>query len=411
MITFIPVIKSLHKFQNAFISLISRYPRLYLTSVSLLALVGFVYVLVFPVVTLISLANILQAVVSGITDNWYQILSWSSIMILSGIVTYRGLRLKIAQPNGLALSEDKAPELFGQVRVLHARYKRPEICRIVITARYEVDIIKTPRWVLPIWSSNTIVIGLPVLQSLSPQQLDRMLARRIGQFSKRDNLLTNWLYQLRQAWQQINTATAKVEATGIEPLRWFFALYTPLYSGVSAYAASLDELHADNYAMQLYNDQEVLNMITTEALCRWYLEKRYWPAVHKISATGKNALPAPHSKMATAIRTNLKGEKLPKLLQEILQHEPRWNDPLPSVKSRIKNIGHDKPRVSDFSGETAGVHYLGKSMDAVITVIDKLWKTALINKYKRQHRQREFRAANSQAGSAWSIFDASAGTC
>lgn len=400
MITFIPVKNSLNKLHNAFCLLISKYPRLYLAVVSLLALVGYVYVLAFPLVTLISLANILQAVASGIADNWHQILTWTSMLILSGIVTYRAARLKIAPPTGLTLSEDKAPELFGQVRVLHARYKRPDIPRIVITPRYEVDIIKTPRWVLPIWSSNTIVvIGLPVLQSLSPQQLDCMVARRIGQFSKRDNLLTNWLYQLRQAWQQIRTATAKNKATGIEPLRWFFALYTPLYSGVSAYAAILDELHADYYAMQLYNDQEVLDMVTSDALCRWYLEKRYWPAVYKISAAGK-VLPAPHSKMASAIRTNLKGDKLLILIREMLQHQPRWNEPLPSFKSRIKSIGHDKPRVLDFSGETAGTHYLGKSMDGIITVIDKSWRTALINKVKRQRRQREFRAAGSQASSA-----------
>ena len=226
-----------------------------------------------------------------------------------------------------------------------------------------------------------------------------MVARRIGQFSKRDNLLTNWLYQLRQAWQQILTATARNKATGIEPLRWFFALYTPLYSGVSAYAASLDELHADYYAMQLYNDQEVLDMVTSDALCRWYLEKRYWPAVYKISAAGK-VLPAPHSKMASAIRTNLKGDKLLILIREMLQHQPRWNEPLPLFKSRIENIGHDKPCVPDFSGATAGTHYLGKSMDGIITVIDKSWRTALINKVKRQRRQREFRAAGSQASSA-----------
>ena len=148
------------------------------------------------------------------------------------------------------------------------------------------------------------------------------------------------------------------------------------------------------------NDQEVLNMITTDALCRWYLEKRYWPAIYKVSAAGKNALPAPHSKMATAIRANLKGEKLPILLREVLQHEPRWNNPLPSLKSRIVNIGHNKPLVSNFSGDTAGTHYLGKSLDGVVAVIDKLWRNALINKYKRQSRQSEMRVARSQATSS-----------
>lgn len=390
----------LPRLNNAYLKLVQRFTRFYLGIVTLFAFMGYAYVLLFPLLVLVSLYNIHQSVVAGETLDWHTALTWTSILILAGIVCYRAARLKIVPPTGLTLSKDKAPVLFRQVNALHARYKRPEMRRIIITGKYEVDIIKTPRWVLPIWSSNTIVIGLPVLQSLSPEQFDCMLARRIGQFSKRDNLLTNWLYQVRQAWQQIQLASANDKATGIEPLKWFFALYTPFYSGISAYAACLDELHADSSAMQLYNDEVVRNMITVDALSRWYIEKRYWPAVYKITTLESNSAPSPHSRMAAAIRANLKGEKLPSLMAEMLQAERRWKDPIPSLRNRINNIGHNKPFVKEFTGVNAGVHYLGSSMDGATAVIDKLWKARFIDQRKRQRQKKKYKPATRQASNA-----------
>lgn len=391
MIRFKPARNLPGHLSNFTVGFIHKYPRCYLGCATLFALFGYAFVLLFPILSLSGIVKIYQGLTTGSTIDWLNILLWLAISIITGFISYRYARFKPSAPAGLTLTEDNVPELFSTLEQIRTQFKRPSIHRIIITSDYELDIIKTPRWAIPVWSLNTLVIGLPVLQCMTVRQFECMLARRFGQFSKRTNLLTNWLYQLRAIWQQYRESYIRQKSLGTEPMKWFFSLYAPLYCSFSACAARRDELNADSYAMELYNDEVVREMITTDAVYRFYLKKRYWPAVHKIAELETKSSPTPHKKMAAAVHANLKGEKLHKLVDETFKATHEAHDPVPSLPKRIQNIGHDHPQMNDFEGPPAAVHYLGASMNGIIVVIDELWrKTSFDNRKKRQlqiHKQ------------------------
>ena len=380
-------------------SLIRKFPRFYLGCVVLLALSGYAFVLMFPLLVLAGLLNIYEIFVLGDIANWQAVLIWLAVVLVTALVSYRITQIKTKTPVGLTLSEDKAPELFKLVQQHQAYFKRPEIQRIVISANYEVDIVKTPMWALPVWSTNTMVIGLPVLQSLSKAQFECVVARRIGQFSKRYNPVTNWLYQLRAIWQHYRVIYSQQSGFGFEPLKWYFAAYAPFYSTVSLYAARLDELNADSYAMELFNHEVVLDMITADALCRWYLQNQFWPAVYKIAAVETKSLPTPHTKMASAVQAMKNGEKLGSLIEKVYKEKPHSGDAIPSLQDRIKNIGHDKPHMENQTAGNAAEFYLGTSVKGVIDVIDKLWLKSFLEVRKRRPRQVKNKPAQRQAAS------------
>ncbi|UCB55651.1 MAG: hypothetical protein JSW45_03740 [Thiotrichales bacterium] len=364
-------------------SLTRKFPRVYLVLITLVALLGYAYILAFPILLLSGILNVYAAIVMQETVDWQSAIIWTAVILLSGLVIFRSMQYKPRQPVGLSLTEDKTPELFSLVQQLCEHYERTSIQRLVITGNYELDIVKIPRWALPGWSSNTLLIGLPVLQCLSPRQFECMLARRIGQFSRQHNFLANWLYQLRATWQQYRACYSQQKGFGIEPLKYFFAVYSPLYSAASTWAARQDELNADSYAMELYNDEEVREMITADALCRWYLNNQFWPAVDKVASTESKSPPLPHVRMAAAAYSGMAGEKLNALMARIIKHKPASNDALPSLQDRIENIGHDKVRLLKPAKEIAAVHYLGKSLKPVIDLIDKLWLKQRLENRKR----------------------------
>ena len=368
-------------------SFAETFPRVYLGTVTLAAIIGYAYVLMYPVLFLSGVIAVYSSLASSEAIDFARLIAWAVIMLISGLVTYRSLRFKPVYPVGLAPSGDKTPELFSLVRQLRSHYKRPAIDRIVITGNYELDIVRTPRLALPVWLSNTLVIGLPVMQCLSPAQFECLLAGRLGQFSMRYNLLTNWLYQHRSIWQQYRVAYRRKRGFGIEPLRWFFAVYAPFYSALSARAARLDRLHADTYSMQHFNDEQVREMITTDSLCRWCVDKQYWPAVYKVASANPKALPAPHVKMAAAVYTQMNGEKRQSVMKRAASYTPSSKETVPSLHARIENIGHDKARMGTRTSETAASRYLGDSMKAVITLIDKMWQKSYLQRGKRQGRK------------------------
>lgn len=365
-------------------SLIHNSPRLYLGGLTLVALLGYAFLLLFPALVLAGLLNIYQALTVNNAINWQSVFIWLAVVPVAALVSYRITQIRLKQPLGLTLAEDKAPELIKLVRQYQSYFKRPSIHRIVITANYELNIVKTPLWALPVWSTNTLVIGLPVLQSLSRKQFECAVARRIGQFSKRYNLLTNWLFQLRSIWLQYRDCYRQQKGIGLEPLKWFFTVYAPLYAKVSLYAARLDELNADTYAMEVFNDEHVLEMITADELCRWYLHNQFWPALYKITAKETKSLPAPHTKMASAVYIIKNGHRLKSLVDRVYKHKPHSNEAIPSLQERIKNIGHEKPLLVSDTAENAAALYFGTSVKAVIDVIDKLWLKSFLEQRKLQ---------------------------
>ena len=208
-----------------------HYPQFYLGFAIFTALIGYAYLLLFPVLVLAGISNVYESLTSNII-NWLTASIWAGIAVAAAFVTYSSTRIKFSPPVGLTLAEDKAPELFKLIKGLAAVYKLPVIHRIVITGDYELNIIKTPKWVLPVWSSNTMVIGLPVLQCHTPDSFSAIVAGRIGQFSKRNNPITNWLYQLRAIWYLYHPALKKNKVIGTEVLSGFFYLFTTLRQGI-----------------------------------------------------------------------------------------------------------------------------------------------------------------------------------
>lgn len=102
---------NIYLFINSFIL---RHPYFYLSMVIVLALTAYLFLLLFPALVVVSLMNIIDSITAGTAD-WSTTVIWTGIAIISAFITYRSAQIKLAQPVGLAVTEDKAPELFKLV--------------------------------------------------------------------------------------------------------------------------------------------------------------------------------------------------------------------------------------------------------------------------------------------------------
>jgi hypothetical protein len=353
--------------------LFSRYPRTYIASLCLLALSGYAFVLVFPVLVIASFFNMYDILFGVAAVEWWHALTWFLIMLLSAQISYRMFIIRPVPAVGFTMPESKIPKVYEVVKRLQAHFKRPTIHRIIISANYELDIIKTPRWMLPVWSSNTLVIGLPLLICLTPSQFEQMVARRIGQFSKQHNMVTNWLYQLNGIWQQYSYIYSKQKNLESWFLKIFFMTYAALYKKFSVLAARKDELSADEYAMETYFHEEICEMITADALCRWYLDNRFWPAIDKAYSVKVKETQQPYRKLAAVIRGNLNTVTRPMLNNLLVDEISDPKNRYPSLHQRLDKIGHIEPVMKKYTGESAADFYLGTSLNGALNLMDKLW--------------------------------------
>lgn len=364
-------------------TIITKFHRSYLVLVCLLAIMGYILVLLPPFMIIVACVNIFEILSMGDIANWQRGLIWLTILIISTLFTYRSSQIKISPPTGLNVLEEKLPEIFKLTQQFISHFKKPVIERIVITSNYELDIVKVPKFALPIWSMNTLVIGLPVLLCHAPKEFECMVARRIGQFSKRSNPISNWAYQLRAVWKQYHLAYSKQKFPDSIILKWIYGAYANLYSLISTYSARRDELNADTYAMELFSHEDVRKMITADATYQWFLKELYWPAINKKAAAKIKSPLTPYKNITGTINANLKEEKLQFVIEKAFKAKLHVHDPAAPMQQRLTNVGHDTPSLSVRTGDTAAVKYLGDSLNNVIGLIDKLW---LNNNNIRSHK-------------------------
>ncbi len=347
------------------------HPRAYLLLTTILALTGFACLALFPLLVMAGVAGMYRALVDIPDIAWTRLLVWALVTGLCGLVTWRIARFRPSLPAGVVVEREQAPDLFGLVEDTAEQYGRTGVDRIVMTGGYQLDIIKTPVTALPVWSTRSLVIGLPLMQCLSSQQFSCLLARRLGQFSKRSNLLLNWLFELRDTWPRYRTAGAGTDP-GLLPVRLLFSVYAPLYTVVSTAAARLDELQADRYAMELCGDEEVLETITTAAVHHLFLREKYWPAIRKLGVRQAAAITKTNTGIMTVLRAGLQEEKIGEWLDKTMSMEQQWNDPNPLLVQRLDNIGHTHARMHAHTGELATEDYLPASGQHIKSALENL---------------------------------------
>jgi hypothetical protein len=337
-------------------SLSDSRPRVYLLLATAFALAGYAWLLLFPWLVFASALGIYHAVFAGEGIAWALLLIWLVVGVLAALVSYRLFHFRPAMPAGRELDNLSCTALFKLVADQSRHYCSIRIDRIVLSGDFDLYIRKTPCFVLPVWSTNTLVIGLPLIQSLSDTQFQCALARRLGQFSKRYNRLENWLYQLREIWP-LYCKEARMQGPGYQPVAWFFCAYAHLYRMITVPVARNDELDADTYAMELFSDEQVLDMITTQMVCQQYLAERYWPVVRKLAASNARVLDKLHTGMAAVLRAGLTAGTVNEWLAKALAAEDYCADEIPPLASRIDNIGFGVARMDALTTEPAAAVY------------------------------------------------------
>ena len=341
-----------------FQSLANQHPRIYFLAVYGIAFLGYAYLLLFPILVLVSSFSIFKSLYSYQALAFEQLLIQLIVLVVSALVTYRIIRFRPAMPETTVQNARQPAAMLYQLMDDYVRYYRSiKIDRIVFTSEFEIDIVKTPRWSLPIWPSTTLIIGLPMIQCLSVTRFQCALARRIGQFSRRRKWRGNLLHQLRHIWP-LYKKNSNHSSFGYQPVRWYFSLYAPIYRIISAPAARIDELAADTCAMELFSDDDVLDLITVEMACHRYLEDECLPVMQRMQAT--------HSMTANGIATGtvslicklIHSDSMAHWVRKAGSEQSRLDDTLPCLTARAHNIGHKQARMRLTEPESAAGVYL-----------------------------------------------------
>jgi hypothetical protein len=370
---------------------LSRYhPNAYMLLTLLAATGGYLFLFLFPALLVTMPATLYFSLPSAATPmQWFSVATQVMLTVLgaTGSVTIASMRF--TPPSGLKLDQRRFPRLHELLKELGDVYGNPRIDQVILRDRFDVRIVKTPRSGFSFTTSHTLVIGLPLLLTMSPIDVHALIARRIGQLKGKKNRINSWVYYLRDLWVQYLNHFNTHQHWLAWPLRSFFAWYVPRYRSLSLGAARWSELKADLYTFQAMNDRDAVRAICGQAIIGDYLNNVFWPNIIETVKTSMNPENMAHARMAQLFQDGLPEKEMAVLLKRATAKRSNPKSTTPSLSERLNNMGQRKPLPPKPMPTSAAQFYLGSACEQTIELVDKRSCKKIRAKVIKQANQRD----------------------
>jgi Zn-dependent protease with chaperone function len=276
----------------------------------------------------------------------------------------RACFFKIPAPEGLPLARSDGSALYDLVEDIQRAVDAPAIDGIVITSGFNASAtVHSPRLGR---RHRTLVLGLPMLTTLSTAELRAVIAHELAHFSHASDPFAAWVYRTRRSWLALRVSLDHRLATPVY-VYWLLRWYVPRLNAVSGEVARRHEFTADRVAASVAGNRATADaLVAVEAGTR-FAEDVHWPAI-QISHETAAEPPRPYSGMLTWNARTISSQTL----DEIFEGAAGIGDTHPSLGERFSRL-EESPRLPPPIDRSAGEEILGAGLQRVADALDRRW--------------------------------------
>ncbi|MFB2935419.1 M48 family metalloprotease [Aerosakkonemataceae cyanobacterium BLCC-F154] len=296
-------------------------------------------------------------------------------------------------PKGVELTRQEVPELFALIDELIEKLKTPKFDRILLDTRQNAGVLQIPRLgILFIgWQKNFLILGLPLMHSLSPEQFRAILAHELGHLSGNHSRFSGWIYQLRYTWFNLVERFHANGQGGSFLFSKFFNWYEPFFRAYSFVLARNNEYEADRYAAELAGSHNAAQALINIEIKEHYLQEYFWRNFYKQaleqSETPNNTMTKMLQQLAKPIPESDAKLWLDWGLTEKTNHE----DTHPCLRDRLTAfgylpVGYDLPLPPPIQ-RTAAEYFFGDSLPEFAQRLDIKWQEENTNFWQLIYQQ------------------------
>lgn len=162
-----------------------------------------------------------------------------------GWAILRGIFVRLPAPDGVLVTRDEAPELYAEVDALSRDLGVKPVSRIYLDNDFNAAAVQRPLFGLFGPVRNWLVLGIPLMDALTRDELRSVIAHEFGHFGGQHGRFSGWIYRMRSAWG----ALLEAAASGSSVLDWlinpFLKWYVPRLNAWSFVLVRAQEFEAD----------------------------------------------------------------------------------------------------------------------------------------------------------------------
>ncbi len=357
-------------------------PAGYQLKVVLLALLGNAYLaamlLLIVALLLATLASVV--VLKALAVKLVLVVGFFLWMIL------KALWVKIDPPAGTELRRAQAPELFAMIDGLRRTLRAPRFHHVLVTDDFNAAVVQSPRLGIFGWPRNYLLIGLPLMKSLTVEQFKAVLAHEFGHLAKGHGRMSNWIYRQRLRWSRLLAVLEANESKGSFLFKPFLNWFAPYFNAYSFPMARANEYEADATSARLTSPQAAAEALTSVNVVGGYLAERYWPQIHSQADEQPAPAFAPYLSMGEGVASELDETSGRTWLEQAMTRQTDSADTHPALADRLRAIG-EAPRLALPPVGEAADRLLGKALEPITRSFDRRWQDAILPSWEARHRE------------------------
>ena len=372
-----------------------RNPRGFRRRVSALAALGYGYMLgVLLLTTGLALASglLILRFPNGVTIKLGLIVGLTCAGMAWSIL--RALWVKTGAPEGVPLTAAEVPELVALVEDVGRRTDSPPFHEILLTTDYNAAVVQAPRLGVFGWYRNYLLLGFPLLASLSRDELTAVLAHEFGHLSRSHGQSGQWLYRMRRTWEgTIENLQRNPPGKFALLLTGFLGWFWPRFNAGAFVLSRAQEYEADATAAQATSGATLASALTRLVVDAPFLDEKLWPAVY-LRANDQPEPPGDvFGEIATAFRAGPSADDMARWLRAGFLVPTGNADTHPSLTDRLRSLGCLDPEVAAGRfpavlpppSEPRALALLGDRLPELTDRLSRRWREAVAEPWKQRH--------------------------
>ncbi len=364
-------------------------PGMFRTKVLLITL--FAYLVLFGVLSVLLLG--LYFMFGEIRSDGHTLLKiffagW--VLVVAPIVwlTLRVFFAPLQVPQGRELTEAEAPQLFKLISELRERLQAAPIHHVLVTEEFNAAIAQRPRFGLFGGYRNYLILGLPLLDAVSAEELLAVLAHEYGHLSGGHGKLGRWIYRQRNTFDALyEHAQARREDNAVNGiLAGMLDSFAPYFNAYTFVLSRQNEYEADAISGQVAGAEASASaLIRINLLANW-LQGSFWPKLYAQATQHETPTIMPYVAMRKLLVMTMDEWSTKERLSEVLKVESDVYDTHPCLNERITAM-EQRASLPAIPRICAADALLGRFSPELVREFDTSWWAGEKDKWQKYHRR------------------------
>ncbi|MBN3927964.1 M48 family metallopeptidase [Nostoc sp. NMS4] len=370
----------------------NKQPHLYKLHVAFLATLGYAYIFLVLAVTLTLLVGIVFTMLNAHSVNAFSLKGLVFLLVFA-LVLVRSLWVSFPALTGLPLQSKDVPNLYSLTNEISSKLQAPRFHHILLTNDFNAAVVQRPRLGLLGWQQNYLILGLPLMLALPPEQFRAVLAHELGHLSGNHSRFSGWIYRQRQTWYRLAKG---LRQSGNEVswliFEWFLSWYIPFFNAYSFVLARMDEYEADRCAVELTGEQNTAKALINVEVKARFLEDYFWSSVYKQIQTEIEPPKMTYAAMQEALSKKVAHEEASIYFMQALAEKTNNADTHPCLTDRLKALGYSPNEKKEVTISapikiSAAQEFLGARLEKFIAHFSQAWREEIATPWRQKYAE------------------------